>query len=162
DPGFTPAHVTIAQLAVPETRYANGADQIRLYRRLLDGLTPRPEFQAVGLGFPGPLHGSNASATFDIEGHPSTSHADQAFANIGLVSGGYFAAMGIPLIGGRTFTDRDLGDTAPPVAIVSAAFARKYWPGENAVGKRLRFEANDTEPWFTTVGVINDVRQLGL
>ena len=162
DPGFTPAHVTIAELAIPQTRYANGPDQIRLYRRLLEGLKSRPEFQAIGLGFPGPLRGSNASATFDIEGRPSKSDADKAFANIGLVSGGYFEAMGIPLVAGRTFTDQDVGDAAPPVAIVSAAFARKYWPGQNAVGRRFRFEANDREPWFTIVGVINDVRQLGL
>jgi putative ABC transport system permease protein len=70
--------------------------------------------------------------------------------------------MGIPLIAGRTFDDRDTADGAPPVAIVSAALARKYWPGENPVGKGLRFENTPTEPWFTVIGVTGDVHQLGL
>jgi putative ABC transport system permease protein len=67
--------------------------------------------------------------------------------------------MGIPLVAGRTFTSADHGD-APGVGIVSVALARKYWPGENPVGKRFRFDANDT--WLTVVGVVGDVRQLGL
>jgi putative ABC transport system permease protein len=69
--------------------------------------------------------------------------------------------MGIPLLSGRTFQDRDV-ETAPPVAIVSASLAKKYWPGENPVGKRLRFDDNPADPWFTVVGLVGDVRQLGL
>ena len=69
--------------------------------------------------------------------------------------------MGIPLLAGRTFQDRD-APTAPPVAIVSAALARQYWPGESPIGKRLRFDDNPKKPWFTVVGIVGDVRQLGL
>jgi hypothetical protein len=68
--------------------------------------------------------------------------------------------MGIPLIAGRLFTDAD-DAKAPGVAIVSAALARKYWPGANAIGKRYRFEDNDGG-WSTVIGVVGDVRQLGL
>ena len=161
DPGFAPEHVTIAELGVPQARYPKGADQTRLYHRLLDGLSQRPELQAVGVGFPGPLHGANASGTFFIEGRTSTTHADKPFAHVGTVSSGYFAAMGIPLLAGRAFTDRD-GENAAGVAIVSVALAKQYWPGENPVGKRLRFEDKATEPWMTVVGLIGDVRQLGL
>jgi putative ABC transport system permease protein len=77
------------------------------------------------------------------------------------VSGGYFDAMGIPLLSGRTFDERDV-NTAPPVAIVSAAMARRYWPGESPIGRRLRFDGGENEPWFTVVGLVEDVRQLGL
>jgi putative ABC transport system permease protein len=161
DPGFNAEHVTVADLGVPQTRYPKGADQTRLYHRLIEGLSQRPELQAVGVGFPGPLHGANASGTFYVEGRASTTHADKPFARFGTVSGGYFAAMGIPLLAGRAFTDRD-GENAPGVAIVSAALAKRYWPGESPVGKRLRFEDKATEPWVTVVGLIGDVRQLGL
>jgi putative ABC transport system permease protein len=69
--------------------------------------------------------------------------------------------MGIPLIAGRIFSESDTKD-APGIGIVSVALARKYWPGENAVGKRLKFDEDPKEPWMTIVGVVGDVRQLGL
>lgn len=161
DPGFRPAQVTIATLAVPQTRYPKGSDDTRLYRRLVNELEQQREFQAAGIAFPEPFHGSNASAGFYVEGHDVSPH-DEPHANLGMASGGYFAAMGIPLIAGRTFSERDTADDAPPVAIVSTALARKYWPGENPVGKRLRFGDTATEPWVSVVGIIGDVHQLGL
>jgi putative ABC transport system permease protein len=162
NPGFEPSHVTLATLNLPQTRYTTAARQTALYRRVLEGLSARTELQSVGVGFPGPLRGSNASATFFVEGRPvPSSRADKPFAHLGSVSGGYFSAMGIPLSSGRTFGSSDRED-GPPVAIVSTALARKYWPGETAIGKHLRFEDNPKEPWFTVVGVVGDVRQLGL
>jgi putative ABC transport system permease protein len=161
DSGFQPEHATIADLMVPQARYPKGVDQSRLYRRLIEGLAARPELQAVGVGFPGPFHAGSASATFFIEGRASASRADRPFAYLGTVSGGYFAAMGIPLLSGRTFNDADKED-GPPVAIVSAPLARKFWPGENPVGKRLRFDGDPKEPWFTVVGLVGETRQLGL
>jgi putative ABC transport system permease protein len=162
DPGFQPAHVILATLNLPQSRYASAALQTAFYRRIMDGLTARPELRAVGVGFPGPLRGSNASGTFFIEGRPvPATRAERPFAHLGSVSGGYFAALGIPLLSGRTFGSGDRQD-APPVAIVSTAMARKYWPGENPIGKHLRFDDNTKDPWFTVVGVVGDVRQLGL
>ena len=78
-----------------------------LYTRLLEALAQRPELQTAGVGFPGPFHAASASATFFIEGRASTTRADRPFAHIGTVSGGYFAAMGIPLLAGRTFQETD-------------------------------------------------------
>jgi putative ABC transport system permease protein len=146
-------------LMLPQSRYPKAATQTAFYRRVIEELKARPEVQAVGVAFPGPLRGSNASGHFFIEGHHSTSRADQPFANLATVSGGYFAAAGIPLVSGRTFTDTERED-GPPVAIVSVALARKYWPGENPVGKRFRFD--DGGEWGTVVGMVGDVRQLGL
>jgi len=161
DSGFRSEHVTIADLMVPQNRYPKGADQTGLYRRLLEGLSARPELQAIGVGFPQPFHGESASGSFSIEGRAPASRGDRPFAHIATVSGGYFSAMGIPLLSGRTFTDRD-GENAQPVAIVSAALANEYWPGENPVGKRLRFEDDPPDPWVTIVGLVGDTRQLGL
>jgi putative ABC transport system permease protein len=159
NPGFVSEHVTIGTLSLPPTRYPSGKEQVALYRQLLEGLSQRPGMQAVGIGFPGPLRGSNASGSFFIEGRPSTSKSDQPFAHFGAVSGGYFAAMGIPLLAGRTFTDSDRAD-AQGAAIVSVALARHYWPGENPIGKRLRFDPKGD--WATVVGLVGDVHQLGL
>jgi len=161
DPGFRPPQVTIAILGVPQTRYPKGSDETRLYTRLVQDLTERSEFQAAGIGFPEPFKGSNATASFYVEGRDTSPH-DQPHANLATVSGGFFAAMGIPLIAGRTFDSRDVAEGAPPVAIVSAALARQIWSGDNPVGKRLRFENTPTEPWFTVIGVTGDVHQLGL
>jgi putative ABC transport system permease protein len=161
NPGFTPAHATIGELMVPQTRYPKGADQARLYRRLLEGLATRPELEAVGVGFPGPFKASNAAATFFLDERPVASRADKPYANVGIVSGGYFAAMGIPLFAGRTFDDRD-GEKAPSVAIVNAAFAKKYWPGQNPVGKSLRMDQEKGTPVTTIVGLAGDARQRGL
>jgi len=161
DPGFRAEHVTLAPLNVPQTRYATSEQQAALFTRLLDRLTARSGLQAVGIGFPGPFRGHNASGSFLIEGRAALTRADRPFAHLGSVSGGYFAAMGIPLIAGRTFTPADTAE-APPVAIVNVALAKKYWPGDDPLGKHLRFDPNPKEPWFTIVGLVGDVHQLGL
>ncbi|MCA1563156.1 MAG: ABC transporter permease [Acidobacteria bacterium] len=159
--GLRAENVTLIGLAIPQTRYPTGAAQTALYDRVLASLLARPEFQAVGVGFPGPLRGSNASGVFLIEGRTSMSRDDRPFTHFGSVSGGYFSAMGIPLVAGRIFDGRDIA-TGPGVVIVSAGLARKYWPGENALGKHLRFEDDPNSPWMTVVGIVGDVRQLGL
>ena len=160
DPGFRPEHATIAGLMVPLQRYPKGSDQTRVYRRLLDELSERPELQAFGVGFPSPFHATNASGAFYIEGRTYTGRADRPFAHLATVSGGYFPAMGIPLIAGRLFQDRDV-EKAPQVAIVNTVLAKRSWPGENPIGKRIRFEDNSPD-WFTIVGIVGDSRQLGL
>ena len=161
DTGFKPEHVILADLMVPQARYPKGSDQTQVYRRLVEGLASRPELQAVAVGFPGPFHAGSASASFFIEGRASNTRADRPFGYMATVSGAYFSAMGIPLLAGRTFTDIDK-ESGAPVGIVSVSLARKYWPGENPVGRRLRFENNDKEPWFTVVGLVGDAKQLGL
>ena len=161
DSGLQPENVTVVGFMLPQSRYPTGPSRSDAYRRLIEGLSARPEIQAVGVGFPGPFGGSNASGSFFIEGRPTTTPADRPFANLGAVSGGYFQAMGIPLIGGRTFAESDTDD-APEVAIANLAFVRKYWPNENALGKHVRFDDNPKAPPITIVGIVGDVRQLGL
>jgi putative ABC transport system permease protein len=161
DSGLRAESVTLVPLMLPQSRYPTGASQTELYRRLMEGAAAAPRIQAVGVGFPRPLRGSRAFGTFFLEGRPSATAADRASANIGSVSGGYFAAIGVPLVAGRTFTESDTA-SAPRVAVVNATLAAKYWPGGNALGKRLRFDDADDVPWFTIVGIVGDVRQLGL
>ncbi|HXW06195.1 MAG TPA: ABC transporter permease [Vicinamibacterales bacterium] len=160
DSGMTRESVTLVSLTLPEARYPTGAAQAELYRRILTEIGSHGQIEAVGVGFPGPLRGAGASGAFFIEGR-STAPADRPFANIASISADYPAALGIPLVEGRLFSETDTA-SAPDVALVSRALARRYWPGESAVGKRLRFDDDGGAPWRTVVGVVGDTRQLGL
>ena len=161
DPGFRPEQVMLGQFMVPQARYPKREQVISVYTQLVDGLSQRSDLQAVGVGFPAPFRGNNAGGSFWIEGRDVPARGEGPYANIGTVSGGYFAAMGIPLVAGRTFADTDTAG-APPVAIVSEALARKHFPGENPVGKRIRFDEDKKSAAITIVGLVGDVRQLGL
>ena len=159
DSGMQPEHVTVLDLVLPSSRYATEASQAAAYRRLLELVSAQSAMQAVAVGFPGPLRGSNASGSFVIDGRPSTDQSDQPHSSIGSVSGSFFTAIGIPLLQGRTFDERD-GATAAPVAIANVTLARTYWPGASPVGKRVRFDPQS--PWITIVGMVGDVHQYGL
>jgi predicted permease len=161
DSGYRADRVTMASLAIPRTRYADSAAITQFYSRLLEQLAARPGFEAAGLGFPGPLRGENASGAFYIEGQAWRRGEDRPFAYIGSVSSGYLEALGVEIVAGRTFRPSDQAD-APGVAIVSAALARRYWPGEDAVGRHLKFDDDPKAPWLTVVGVATDSRHIGL
>lgn len=161
EPGFAMDEVTLVELSLPPGRYPDGKQQAAFYEALLEALRTRGEIERAAIAFPNPLStGSAASGSFTIEGRPAATRAEQPQTNIASISPEYLQTVGIPLLSGRHFTDRDR-DPAPAVAIVNAAFARQHFPGEDALAKRLRF--GDTEAdWITIVGVAGDTRNLGL
>jgi putative ABC transport system permease protein len=161
DTGFDPDNVVVTAFMLPEARYSTNVARAAFYKRLIEAVSARGEIQAAAVGFPGPLRGSNASGSFDVEGHSTPDRSERPYANLGSVSGGYFKAMGIPLLSGRTFNDADTRD-AQGVVIVSRALANKYWAGADPVGRRLRFDDDPNSPWITVVGMVDDVHQLGL
>jgi len=161
DSGFDPENVVVTGFMLPEARYSTNVARGAFYRRLIDGVAARGEVQAAGVGFPGPLQGSSAAGSFDVEGRSTPGQSERPYANLGSVSGGYFKAMGIPLLSGRTFNDTDTRD-APGVVIVSRALANRYWSGQDPVGRRIRFDDAPDAPWITVVGMVDDVHQLGL
>ena len=147
-------------LPLPQRRYVDGARQADVYERILEGVQQRRGLQAA-LVFPSPLEGASASGRFAIEGQPETSsRGNQPFAALTAISPDYFRTMGIPLISGRTFTNHDRPPASPPV-ILNAVLARKYFAGEDPVGKRIRFGAPGSE-WITIVGVVGDTRNMGI
>jgi putative ABC transport system permease protein len=97
------------------------------------------------------------SSSFDVEGQ-SRPEVNTA-ASINIASPGYFQTMGVPLISGRTFTSQDTAE-APKVVMLNPTCVRKFFPGENPVGKHIKIP--DAEGWATIVGVVGDVRQSGL
>ena len=160
DPGFLVDPVTVISLPLPQSKYPDGKRQAAFYARVADGLRSHPEIESASILFPSPIEGRNASGTFSIEGRPTSSRADRPFAAIASVSGDYFRTMGIPIVAGRTFTERDR-EPAPPVIVVNTTLVRTYFPGLDPIGKRLRFGESDAD-WMTIVGIVGDSHNVGL
>lgn len=160
DPGFRIDELAVVALPLPQSQYPDGPRQSAFYKRILDGVRQRPGISAAALLFPAPFQGTDASAGFSIEGRGPTTNADQPTAGLASISPGYFQAMGIPIVKGRDFSDRDR-EPAPAVGLVNQALARKYFPGDDPIGKRIRFDDTDKD-WMTIVGVVADTRNRGL
>ena len=159
DLGYRPESVLVATAHVPARTKADYVAVARALARLSPELTPVPGVRAVGvaMGLPSGPYGSNGG--FTIEGRPETG-AGRAMPDAGfrLASPGYFAALGVALLGGRDFTDADTYD-APYVAIVSRALVNRDFAGENPIGRRIRCGLDAPDTWMTIVGVVGDVRQ---
>jgi len=159
NPGFDPHQVLTARLNLPAKRYTE-EQQVELIDRLLARLGALPGVRSAAAVLPLPLGGGDMGVSFAIEGRP-VAPGDEPSASINLVTPGYFETMRIPLLAGRTFAARD-GRKDAPVVIVNESFARKYFPGENPVGKHMRSDASDNEaaaPMREIVGVVGDVRR---
>ena len=162
DPGFRTDQVSLISLPLPQSRYPDGKRQSAFYRQVLEGMERHAEIQSAAILFPNPIEGRNANGTFTIEGQPPLKRGDRPFTALGSVSANYFRTLDIPLIKGRTFTDRDR-DPAPPVAIVNATLAQRYFAGQDPIGRRVRFgESANGDDWITIVGVVGDSHNVGL
>lgn len=161
NPGFRADHVLTMQLSLPPLRYP-GARIGAFYEQLLGRVDRLPGVQTAGICRFLPLSGSDASANFQIEGQPHLSDADQPRAKFRTASAGYFRAMGIPLLRGRLFDERD-NQHSPKVVIINQTAARRYWPGQDPIGRRILSGADeDQQSWSTVVGVVGDVKYAGL
>ena len=162
DPGLATAQVTTARLSLPVARYATGQEATTFYGRLIESIDAAPGVAHAGAVSILPLSGNDTDANFGVEGYTPPTPGEAPNAQARYVAGDYFRALDIPLVRGRLFAEGDHPD-APFVAIVSAALARKYWPGMDPVGRRMKMWSLDHEgPWRTVVGVVGDVRHFGL
>src|SRR6201996_444851 len=158
DPGFQTEHVLTAMLSLPRERYKTPASLTRFYQELPRGIRSLPGVESVGLGSDIPWTGYDENiGGFTIEGRQPPPH-QEFHARYHIATPDYFRAVGIPLQHGRFFTDADKGD-APWVLIINHAMAEQYWPGEDAVGKRIAFSDTPKEKdWIRIVGVVGDVK----
>ena len=153
--GFDSDNAVTFTVNLPQNRYSQPAQQWNFFQQVLERLKNLPGVDSVGMVNYLPLTGSNASGDVEIQGRTfpkdSGPMADKRFA-----SAEYFRTMRIPLLRGRFFTD---GDTAkaPHVAIINSEFARRYFSGEDPIGKRIMFGWN-TEGFEEVVGVVGDVK----
>ncbi|HXE30693.1 MAG TPA: ABC transporter permease [Terriglobales bacterium] len=160
DPGFQAAHALTFQLTLPGEQYPDQAHIVRVYQNVLERLRALPGVRAAGVTETVPMDGATESTTIRMSDHPATSSMDIPVANYTMVSPGYFAAVGTAIVRGRGFLDSDSASSRP-VAVVNAALARKYWPGQDAIGKRIA-PRGAAFPDETIVGVAADVKQLSL
>ena len=159
NPGFRPDHVLTMQIALPETRYS-GQKVALFYHELVDRLHALAGVQYVGIARNLPLSGADASLNFVVENRPVESAAEQSRAKYRAASADYFAALGIPLVRGRYFDGTD-GEKTPAVVIINNTMARRFWPGEDPIGKRMK-AGFDGSQWCTIVGIVGDVKHTGL
>ena len=147
-------------LTLPRTRYPN-PDAVRQARRQLEErFSTVPGVLAAGANNNLPLTGSDSRQGVTVEGYERREGESPVRAHIRIVSTGYFDAAGIGLSEGRRFSPTD-DARAPLVVVVNETMARRYWPSQSAIGKRVRFN-NNAEPWREVVGIIRDVRHWGL
>ena len=159
EPGFDPQHALTAGLSLPSQNYPGRADRVLFQTQLLERLAALPGVTAVGLSQSLPL-GSDMVASLTFEGRPRVADADRPSANFYAVSGGFFEAMGIRLIRGRTIDDGDR-DGAPRVAVINETFARRFYPGEDPIGRRFII-SQGPDDLREIVGIVADTKQYGL
>lgn len=163
NPGFNPKNVTTAELSLPLLKYPSGKPVIDFYAEVLRRVQALPGVQVAAFTNVLPLSGSNADNSFHIEGRNEMVTKVFPDEETRSITPDYFRVLQTPLLRGRFFTEADNAD-ASGVVIVNQAMAKKYWPGEDAIGKRINF--GDADPnnikWFTIVGVVSDLHHQGL
>jgi predicted permease len=159
DPGFRAENLLTLQVTLPSR--INTPDARRaFYRDLFARLESLPGVTASGGTTRLPLGSTNVSTRVAIEGR-STSPSDMSEVEFRRAVHDYFRAMGIPVIRGRAFTEAD-GAGSAGVVVINQTMARKLWPNEDPVGKRVRMGPNPQAPWSTIIGVVGDLRHAGL
>jgi putative ABC transport system permease protein len=168
DLGFDPSHVVTMRVSLPNARYPQLARWSAFHRELLRRSAAIPAIEAVGLNSSTPLEGGGAESEVRYEGQPppSSLKEEETTGLFQAASPDYFRAMGISVVRGRGFTERDTAD-ATPVAIVEEALVRKFFPDTDPIGKRIAFEFTGHGPagrpiWREVVGVVHHVRHYGL
>jgi putative ABC transport system permease protein len=161
--GFDPSNVTTARVALPESSYPKSQDSAEFYKKLLERVSNLPGVQSAAAAWWIPLSGSEIAFNFDVEEHPAaTGHQPVAETNV--ITPDYFQTMRVPILRGRAFTLRD-DRNAPAVAIVTEAFAKQFFPGEDAVGKRITVNGSvdpGKPPVREIVGVVADQHLISL
>jgi putative ABC transport system permease protein len=153
--GFNVEKVLTIDFGTPANRYPNGPKQRALLGRIDHDLQSLPGVSSIAFSSFAPL-ASNWGRSLTVEGSPLLALKDAPMINHTVVTPGYFRALDIPMIEGRDFTGSDWDH--PLVTIVDQSLAKRYWPNQSAIGKRVRFgPPENNEPWHTVIGVAGDV-----
>ena len=162
NPGFRPQNVLSMQISLPDFRYREAPQRDAFFRQLLERVKALPGVGAAGAVSILPMSGSNSSGSFQIEGRVVPQGQMSPHGDRWIATTDYYKTMAIPLIKGRYFEDRDTAE-APGVTIIDETMARKYWPSEDPLGKRITFEGAQGNPrWREIVGIVGHVKHKGL
>jgi putative ABC transport system permease protein len=162
NPGFDSHNVLTLALGVPDVKYST-AQQAEFYRQLLSRIESLPGVRSASAVLPLPLSNDRIRITFETEGRPLPK-GELPASEYRAVETNYFRTMGIPVLKGRDFTERD-GMKSTAVIIVNQSFADKFFPGEDPIGKHIKpgISVDESKPgWREIVGVVGNVRHLSL
>ena len=155
---LVPETVLTMRINLPESKYKERRQMASFYEQALAQMQTIPEAESAALVTSVPYGNGGSSSIFTIEGRPAPAPGEFNNTQTQTISPNYFNMMHIGLRGGREFNDMD-GPDSMQVAIVSETLARRYWPGEDPMGKRLKLGRVDSDrPWLTVVGIVEDVK----
>ena len=160
DPGLQPKNVLTMNITLPRQKYSQPEQVIAFHRQLLEQVEAVPGVVNAGTITALPYGGSTNGFGYTID---SPVAGDQAVSIVSQqASPEFFRTLGVPLLIGREFSNRDI-DGAMAVVIISDSLAKRYWPDQNPLGRRIKWGNKDFgSPWMTVVGVVGDVRMRGL
>ncbi len=153
--GFDSANIVTVRLSLPELRYPNGRFAI-FYKDFQEKVRSIPSVRAVAIVNQLPMSDVLANSSFEVEGRQLETGTN--IANTQVISPDYFSVMRIPFVRGRALDEHDL-NPAPSTVVVNQTLARKIWPEEDAIGKRLRLKPDAS--WLTVVGIVSDIKNEG-
>ncbi len=162
DPGFNPEGVLTAKIAPSAKKYPNPKAKAEFYAVVLDHLGKLPGVQSVGMVMNLPLSGSSMNRGFRVEGRPDPKPDENITMDYQVVNEDYFRTFETPVLRGRGFTKADT-ETSERVIVINQAMARRYWPNEEPVGRRMAIgESTKDTSWRTIIGVVGDMRHASL
>jgi putative ABC transport system permease protein len=160
NPGFRTDNLLTMKLTLPFKKYPKPEQQVGFYQQVIERVRAVPGVQGVGAVSDLPLAEGGLFA-FIVEGRAYASVQDQPSAVWRAINPDYFRTMGMQLRRGREFTNYDQPGT-PEVIVINETMAASFWPGEDAIGKRIQIYDADPMPWREIVGVVNDTKEAGL
>jgi putative ABC transport system permease protein len=168
EPSFQPENAVTVRFTLPRARYAEAPAQRQFYRSLFDKVAQVPGVRAAGTIWYLPMSGEKSATSFNVEGRPKPAPGSEPDADIRIVGGEYFKAMGMPVRRGRVFAETDRED-GPDVFVVNDALAKTYFNGEDPIGRRLAYEwgrvVNGKQEIYvlsgTIVGIVASVHEKG-
>jgi putative ABC transport system permease protein len=162
DPGFRADKLLTMRVVLPELKYPDQTRRSAFYTDLVRRIEALPGVRSAAVTNWIPLVRQGDSVGISIEGRPAPAPGKEPIVVTRVISPHYFRTMGIQLLQGRQFDERDRADSAP-VVVISETMARRFWPGEDPLGKRLTPGSPESpDDWLTVIGVVKDVRQFEL
>jgi putative ABC transport system permease protein len=160
NPGFDPARTVTMRVGLPDSRYGEPAQRVQFFQRLFDRVDALPGVQASGATSFLPLAGLGAATAFEVIGKPRAPRGEEPVVDVRVIANDYLKAMGVPLLRGRLFDEQNPTDNRNRV-VINEMMAKKYWPGEDPIGKRIRISWNDPRE-DEIIGVVGDIRNAAL
>ena len=160
-PGFRAENLLTARLLLPGAKYSEDHQRIAFFKQLLERLETLPGVRSAGAINFLPLASPGAATTLHLQDRPVPPDGEEPVADVRVVSRSYFRTMGIPLLKGRNFSEREAAEMSH-VVVINETMARQYWPDQDPIGKQVTIDMKDDNIPSQIIGVVGDVKHYGL